>query len=349
LQKGVIVCYTACILFRNYATNTNGFLDHLIGSLVANPKRGSDMEKNILLNELFALNNSDVGQIELVKIGLRNHLEVHGNDQQIKNALQIVEIWTSESQDNDFDTSCDLADPILQSLLKDESKWDINDIKTLAIVLDYAGTYVKVHELAEKLLNRLEDFRREERYDNIRLAIYTNVTLRLLRGKYFESHDLVPPKQLEEWFDEYIDKGLDLCVIINAQLEKAVFHIRKGLFHQDDDLISRGFYRLKELGEEEVFRILKDAANQFSFFEGIKMSKLQSDKIIGGNIRRIRTEAGMTMRELAGMTDLTIPYISSVENGIRVPKGFGGFEINKVAVALNVPLEAIFEGLNERI
>jgi DNA-binding XRE family transcriptional regulator len=306
-------------------------------------------EKHILLNELFILNNNDAAKIELVRGRFSDYLKVHGDDKQIQDALQIIEIWTSEAQDNDFVTSCDLADPIFRSLLKNEDSWDFYDIRILASILDYIGTYERSHELAVKLLGKLEGYSREERHLNIKLAIYANITLRLLRGKYFESDNLAPPEQLEVWFDKYMDEGLKLCDLINAQFQKAVFHIRKGLFHQDDDLISRGFYRLKELGEDEVFRMLKADAEEYDFFEGIKMSKNQADKIIGGNIRRIRNEAGMTMKELAEKIGVTVPYISCIENGIRVPKGFGGHEINQVAVVLGVSYDDIFAGINERI
>ncbi|MCL2236327.1 MAG: helix-turn-helix domain-containing protein [Defluviitaleaceae bacterium] len=306
------------------------------------------MQKTILLNELFALNNDNIAQIEIVRGKLLSYIQLNGDDTQVKNALQIVEIWLSESNNNDFDVSCDLADPILRNLLKDESKWDINDIKTLAIVIDCVGTYNEVYELSQKLLTKLESYSYEERYENTKLAIYMNASSRFLRAKYFDTDDLVPSEQLEATFNEYFDEAMKISVALNLQTHQAALHVRKGLFYQDDDLISRGFYRLKELGEDEVFRMLKDDASEYSFFEGIKMGRNQGNKIVGGNIRKKRNEIGMSMRELAEATGFSLSFISCVENGLRV-KSFGGYEMHKISTALNVSADSLFEGLDERI
>ena len=90
--------------------------------------------------------------------------------------------------------------------------------------------------------------------------------------------------------------------------------------------------------------MLKTYAGDYKFFKGINMSKNQANKIVGANIRKKRNEVGMTTREFAELTGLTIAIITSLENGLRV-RGFSPYELHKVAVVLNVSIDSLYEGI----
>jgi transcriptional regulator with XRE-family HTH domain len=63
-------------------------------------------------------------------------------------------------------------------------------------------------------------------------------------------------------------------------------------------------------------------------------------EIVGRNIRTCRTNAGLTLEKLAGMTDLSWPYLSEIERGwekISLDK------LAQLAKALNVTLSQLVE------
>lgn len=68
-------------------------------------------------------------------------------------------------------------------------------------------------------------------------------------------------------------------------------------------------------------------------------------KIIGKNIRDIRSDRGMTQAELAEKTDLSIPFVSYIENGSKHP----GLEtLIKIATALGTTMDVLLLGNQPR-
>lgn len=64
-------------------------------------------------------------------------------------------------------------------------------------------------------------------------------------------------------------------------------------------------------------------------------------KIIGKNIKDIRTARGITQTELAEKTDLSVQFISYIENGTKHP----GLEtMIKIASALGTTMDALLLG-----
>lgn len=70
----------------------------------------------------------------------------------------------------------------------------------------------------------------------------------------------------------------------------------------------------------------------------ICMSKLK--KRFGQRIQKLRMEAGITQEQLADEISLTVESISNIERGIFGPK-FDNLE--KIAIALNVPVKELFD------
>lgn len=62
---------------------------------------------------------------------------------------------------------------------------------------------------------------------------------------------------------------------------------------------------------------------------------------IGRRVRRARTAAGLTVRELAVRCDVSQPFVSQVENGQAMPSVV---TLLKLADALDTPLQALIDG-----
>lgn len=64
-------------------------------------------------------------------------------------------------------------------------------------------------------------------------------------------------------------------------------------------------------------------------------------KIIGRNIRDIRSARGLTQAELAEKADLSVPFISYIETGVKHP----GLEtLLKIAAALGTTVDVLLLG-----
>lgn len=64
---------------------------------------------------------------------------------------------------------------------------------------------------------------------------------------------------------------------------------------------------------------------------------------LGKRIRRLRKDAELTQEQLSGKADLHRTFIADVERGKR---NLSAQNLRKIALALNVPLASLFEGLD---
>ncbi|MCO5051950.1 MAG: helix-turn-helix domain-containing protein [Verrucomicrobiae bacterium] len=65
-------------------------------------------------------------------------------------------------------------------------------------------------------------------------------------------------------------------------------------------------------------------------------------EIVGSNIRTCRTNAGLTLEQLAEKADLSWPYLSEIERG---RENISLDRLAKLAQALNVKLSRLFENI----
>jgi transcriptional regulator with XRE-family HTH domain len=298
-----------------------------------------------LLDEVFTITgNQDMDVIKSLEYKLLNYLEVNGNDLQIKDTLGVLKIFVEESQNNDFEACCDIAAPIFERL-SDADNWDFYDIRILTRVVDYIGTFDKVCELAEKLLEKLEEHSHEERYTIIKLSILMNTIVRLLRAKYFDSDNLIPSGELTIRFADYFNAALAICEEEEFPVHKAVLQIRKGLFYQDINISNRGFRKLMEMGEKEVLRMMQAVVAEYDFFTGIGLSKKQFNRIVGENIKKKRLANGLTTADLGKILDLNPSSISSAEKG---DISMSSFNIYKLSNLFDVSVDYFYQGIEDK-
>lgn len=69
------------------------------------------------------------------------------------------------------------------------------------------------------------------------------------------------------------------------------------------------------------------------------------DLIVGANIRRLRGQHGLTLQEFASRLDLSHQQLHKYETGVnRVSAGV----LHPLALAFGVPVEALFEGADDK-
>jgi len=300
--------------------------------------------KHQLLDEMFAIGgNQDMGKIKEMKGKLSYYLVTSGGDDQVEDGLRMLEAFAIAAQDKYSGASGEIVAPML-ARLSNTNEWDFYDIRLVAAVLGVINTADQAYEFAEKALEKLEKHSHEKRYTGIKLTIRVNTITRLLRAKYFDLQSLISAEELEKRFSAYVGAALAICDEGDFQIHKAVTTIRKGLFYQDNELTNKGFGQLKDTGADEVYRIMQESAEEFSFFVGLRMSRKQFDKIVGENIRKKRRAFGLTLTELAKTLEVSTAAVGLTERGER---GATSFTIYRLSHIFDVSTDYFYQGIDE--
>ncbi|MCL2573061.1 MAG: helix-turn-helix domain-containing protein [Defluviitaleaceae bacterium] len=301
------------------------------------------MLKFKLLDEVFEMGgNHNADKNEEIKAKLLDYLKTNGIDAQIEDGLRLLEAYSVENKDNDFEAGCEIVAPIFERL-SNINEWHFYDIRLIAAVLNSTYTAEQAYELAEKALKKLEDHSYEKRYKGVKLSIYINTQSRLLRAKYFDSDNLIPSDELAKRFSNCYRAITDICGGKRTLgMPRAIATIRYGFFYGDAEAQRAGFSGLARYGTDEVYKMMEADAKQFEGLVEVNLSKRQLDKAIGANIRRIRKEAGYSTAEIAAIVGYVSTYINQMENG---SSGISAQNIYKVANALKVPIDALYEGV----
>jgi len=295
-----------------------------------------------LLEEVFAMKgNQDLVKNKEIRVRFVDYIEFNGSDPQIEDGLRLLDAFAIEFQKSNLEVSSEICAPMYDRLLKTD-QWDLYDVRLLAATIGYARTFTRLRELAEKALEKLEEHSHEERYIRLKLVIHVNSINRMLRAKYFDCDNLVPSKELDEMFNEYVDEVMSICNRHHYPVHKAVTVIRMGLFYQNNNLANEGFEMLSETGAEEVYRMMKEDAEEFSFFTGIRMSKKQLNLIIGDNVRKKRREFGMTLEDVSKALNLTNANIGFIERGER---GATSYNLLRLSHLFGVNIDYFYTGV----
>lgn len=67
---------------------------------------------------------------------------------------------------------------------------------------------------------------------------------------------------------------------------------------------------------------------------------------LGRNIKAERIRKDITQEEFAEMIDMSLSYVSKLEQGLTSPTAIALFKMSKV---LKIPMEKFFEGMEEEI
>ena len=309
-----------------------------------------------LMNEYFASNtNQNRPKLLAIKKKLEAYLKKH-DDAQVKDVCHLAELFLIENEEENFDTCCQIAQPVLDRL-SNLCEWDFYDVRILTVIFNYANTAALSQMLAKKALVTLESYTNEERYGIIKLAIHMNMTARLIRSKYLETdyekaHEEVT--KLGKMFDEHFESAMIVCEEIGSVVHKNALIIRKGIFYADYGLIDKGLDALKEAKEKDVYRIMQSEVNEYNPLTGAAISKRQFNVLVGTSIKKARKAAGVTIDELAFETDVTPTFLNLIERGER---GISCHNLYKIAHKLNVKFESFFhmsksseeEALNQKL
>jgi len=195
-----------------------------------------------LMDKLFALG----GNQDKKALGfLREHMEDFFRnyrcfDIQISNAMTLIKLQLENFGDyQEFIRSVEFAEQACLRLLH-EGPNDFYDVQLAAPFMYYTRDFEEAKMLADVALKKLEEYKKENRYDQIKRAIHANMLTRILMQMYSEDVIYLNEDALfnpELVFRQHYDVALDYCEKNGLEAPKAAYRIRRGCFFKDKELI----------------------------------------------------------------------------------------------------------------
>ena len=143
--------------------------------------------------------------------------------------------------------------------------------------------------------------------------------------------DVSPPEEpILELLQQIRAADSDICVIATSALPSVEAAVRT-LKHQAFD------YLQKPLAPEELHSVLEAAIREKGLLVDLE-SRL--NLAVGTRLRELRTQAGLTLKQLANRTGLSVSLISQIELG---KSAASMSTLHKLATALQVKMTSFFE------
>jgi len=169
-------------------------------------------------------------------------------DIHIRGVKAVLQIWKNEAWEMPGDSGyCPVsifhASATLERL-NDKEDWDIFDTVMATLLFAYAPTYEQSYDIAEKVLQKIEDFFGEERYSGIKISIHSNMMLHLIRTKFKSKYKPDKLEQLKEAFNRHYNALLEICnadvteyfiPITMARLRNDVFFADNEVFEEESE------------------------------------------------------------------------------------------------------------------
>jgi hypothetical protein len=221
------------------------------------------MEKEQLIKRFLNLQ----GNHQLKELSeLQNDLEVYlqrQDDIQLSNIHRTIQALLNCGETDNLDSTYAIIAPVLNHLSEKEEAWSLDEIRIIMFIANYMDNFEEAYLLTKESLMQLERFKEESLYSRIKTALYVNLTSRLLRAKYCDAHYAAQKKEIDEIFDEFIEKSLILCKENNRLDGFAYSLIRKGLFMEDQIALYAGQEMLRLLNNPNLCQLAEQDIKKY--------------------------------------------------------------------------------------
>ncbi|MCL2349965.1 MAG: hypothetical protein FWC67_00650 [Defluviitaleaceae bacterium] len=245
------------------------------------------ISKENLLEKAHSLQGShEIDKIEQIKSELLSllgdgfdidddkHIYGHGgHDTQIIDALLLMEIFLIETKYNDLERCFELAGPVFERfcgmhLARVEEGCaelvDFYNLRTAIKLIGHIELPIDCLAIITPLTDELEEYKDHPRYLDMKMALHTNLLLRLLRmDKKEDRGEFIIQSKM--FFLRTFNSIADLYEMDNKRfkLHKIIADIRKGIFGADMEYVQEGISKLKAGGHDDVVKIMETEIEEY--------------------------------------------------------------------------------------
>jgi len=278
---------------------------------------------------------------------LENYLK-DNDDAEITFVLLVVKAFQQNIKTNNLQESYNAMAPVFE-YFKNKTNWSFTDLNILACAITFAATYEQAKNLAQEILDVLDDYEHEKTYGGVMFAVRFNLTMRLLWARYIDINDLaqnVDIKELEELFMHHYRIAVKVCNVANWHDLKTVLQIRKNTLLGNCEAIDAGFKWLYKNKSHNWYNATQHEIADFFCEMGADLTKWQLDVIIGSRIRKRREELGLSLPDVADHLGITETAFASAERGM---KGLMNIKLFRLAAHLGVDIGYFYPTVEDKV
>ncbi|MCL2841744.1 MAG: helix-turn-helix domain-containing protein [Defluviitaleaceae bacterium] len=290
-----------------------------------------------LINEFLTFKASKISDTEKLIAKCEKRLAREPNER-LKLCLLALKTFHADDDNQIFSHCCAIAVPIFKHLEETKGHWEFLDLHILTMIIGYLPTYQKTSKVVEEALKVLDDeaYATDFEYRAMRMALYSNLTLRLLRAK---SHEVnVDMTAVTEAFTESYDYLMVQCKQYNSPYQY-VYEIRKAVFENKQDKIQECLEMLLELGERKMYRTSKAEIAEFLATMSDSLQKPLSYILFGHQLSKRMKQNKMSLEDLAFLTDIEP---NALQSYMRGDAGVSLERARKLANKLGITVDYFF-------
>ena len=287
--------------------------------------------RKYLIDEFYRIDFNNSDETSKLLVELEEYMATHEPDVQLELILHTVRANNADRSTVPFVAMYELASPAVE-LLKD-MQWGQVELDVLSTVIGYIESYSTIEQMLERALNTLEssplDFKN---YHSTKLQFFFNVTLRLLRAKFY---DKIKPEKLAALFAKCSTEAVALCEKKNLSTMRTVVLTRKAIFDGNVTKILECIDGLRATAELAWIQTTSDEIAEYCRHLGPKINKELRQFMYGYRIQKRRKELGITTAELSEFIDSDQSVVNQIERGL---KGISIERLEVIARVLQVPM-----------
>ena len=287
--------------------------------------------RKYLIDEFYKIDFNNTDETGKLLVELEEYIAAHEPDVQLELITHTVRANNADGKFASFTTLCELTAPAI-ALLQD-MQWGHVELTVLGTCIGRIECYTTTVNLMEKALGILKkDYSNDSNLDGLKGIFLFNVTLRLLRAKFY---DKIKPEKLAALFTQCSAEAIALCEKKNLSTMRTVLLTRKAIFDGNVTKILECIDGLRATEEPAWIQTTSDEIAEYCRHLGPKINKELRQFMYGYRIQKRRKELGITTAELSEFIDSDQSVVNQIERGL---KGISIERLEVIARVLQVPM-----------
>jgi len=292
-------------------------------------------DRKWFIEKFYTTDSGEDVELNDVICELENYLTLNENDIQMELLLHTFRANKIDSEAGDFEAHYQISEPIVSALKAME--WGYLELDILSFSIGHIKCYTTTVEMLNKAISLLETkYKEHKNYSDTKLRLYFNISLRLLRAKFYDN---VNPEELEKLFTQCISAALAICKAKGFITYRTVLLTRQAIFNGNADKILECINGLRATEDTAWIKTTSDEIVEYCRCMGQDITKGLKNFMLGNRIQKRRQALGLSTMDFADAIGTTQTVVNEAERGAN---GFSVERLYAVANVLQVEMGYLF-------
>ncbi|MCL2839512.1 MAG: helix-turn-helix domain-containing protein [Defluviitaleaceae bacterium] len=302
----------------------------------------TEVTKESLISEFLAFNSAAKSGTSKLIAKFENFMAKNPPDSDLILALGYLKTIKADHDHKSFEVCCSIAVPAFEAL-KSITTWEYLHLYCLSVLLIYRPAFSESWEFfIEALESEALETHDSDEYLQVRIALHSNMTIRILRAKYLEPS--IDNATLNDKFSQCYAYAMDMCVKRKRPQQHAL-QVRKGIYENDMELVKEGLKMLLQLGEKKRYKNAKANIIDYLKFMNENLTVDLLNTLQGHQISIRRKELDLSVAEVAFLADIEEPTLHAIERG---DSGMSTLVLRNICKVLSISADYILGNDNAK-